>query len=262
MALKGWGVALTDGQLGGTETAPAATLKPPLAIEPEMVRIEPGKFMMGSDEYSDEKPVHEVKIAYPFEIGKYEVTFDEYDAFAKDTKRKLPSDEGWGRGKRPVINVSFDDAQAYVKWLSGKTGKKYRLPTEAEWEYVARAGTQTRYWWGNDIGSNNADCDGCGSQWDNKQTAPVGSFQPNPFGLFDTAGNVWEWTQDCWHDNYTNAPTDGSAWLEQDGGDCNRRVVRGGSWINIPQYLRSADRVGSGTDGAYSDLGFRIARAL
>ncbi|WP_394809753.1 SUMF1/EgtB/PvdO family nonheme iron enzyme [Nitrosomonas sp.] len=234
--------------------------EPKFPFEPEMVRIPPGKFLMGSADYDDEKPQHEVTIAYAFEISKYEVTFDEYDAFANATKRQLPSDSGWGRGKRPVINVSFNDAQAYVQWLSNKTGKQYRLPSEAEWEYSARAGTQTAYWWGNDIGRNNAVCMDCGSQWDNKQTAPVGSFNLNAFGLYDTAGNVWEWTQDCWHGNYQNAPKDGSAWRDISGGDCSRRVVRGGSWGNYPQNLRSARRSRDGTGAADVILGFRIAR--
>ncbi|MGZ0019371.1 SUMF1/EgtB/PvdO family nonheme iron enzyme [Nitrosomonas sp. wSCUT-2] len=246
------------------EKQPIAT-EPPreeqLPFEPEMVRIPPGKFLMGSnDGHRDEKPIHEVIINYAFEIGKYAVTFDEYDAFANATKRKLPNDEGWGRGKRPVINVTWNDAQDYVQWLSKQTGKKYRLPTEAEWEYAARAGTQTRYWWGDDIGRNNANCDGCGSQWDGKQTAPAGSFKANAFGLHDTTGNVWEWTQDCWHDNYNKAPSDGSAWLEKDGGDCSRRVVRGGSWYDIPQDVRSAFRNWDDADEADGDLGFRIAR--
>ncbi|OQW83531.1 MAG: hypothetical protein BVN30_05750 [Proteobacteria bacterium ST_bin16] len=238
-----------------------------LPFEPEMVRISPGKFLMGSHEdelgrWKTEGPQHEVTIGYSFEIGKYAVTFDEYDVFANATKCKLPDDSGWGRGRRPVINVSFDDAQAYAKWLSDQTGKKYRLPTEDEWEYAARAGTQTRYWWGDGAGRNNANCDGCGSQWDNRQTAPAGSFKANAFGLHDTAGNVWEWTQDCWHDNYNNTPGDGSAWLGKDGGDCGRRVVRGGSWINTPQGLRSAGRDRVDTGGAGIFVGFRIARAF
>ena len=236
-----------------------------LPFEPEMVRIPPGKFLMGSHETeagrdADEGPQHEVTIRYSFEIGKYAVTFDEYDVFAKVTQRKLPDDHGWERSKRPVINVSWSDAQAYVKWLSEQTGKQYRLPTEAEWEYAARAGTQTRYWWGDEIGKNNANCTGCGSEWDNQQTAPVGSFKANALGLHDTAGNVWEWTQDCWHKNYSGAPADGSAWLEKGGGDCNRRMVRGGSWGSGPRSLRSAFRFGNNTDDVDYFLGFRIAR--
>ncbi|TXI19939.1 MAG: TIR domain-containing protein [Nitrosomonas sp.] len=228
-------------------------------VEPEMVRILPGKFMMGSSDDPFEKPIHEVTIVRSFEIGKYEIMFDEYDAFANATKRELPYDRNWGRGKRPEIKESFNDAQAYVHRLSQQTGKKYRLPTEAEWEYAARAGSQAAYWWGNDIGQNNANCSDCGSQWDN-QTALVGSFKPNAFGLYDTAGNVWEWVEDCWHDNYHNAPNDGFAWKIWDGGDCYRRVVRGGSWRGGPQNLRSAFRNGISTFIHDKDLGFRIVR--
>lgn len=231
-------------------------------FEPEMVRIPPGKFLMGSADYGNEKPQHEVTIAYDSEISKYEVTFDEYDAFAEATTRKLPDDRGWGRGRRPVINVSFNDAQAYVQWLSEQTGKRYRLPIEAEWEYAARAGTQTEYWWGNDIGKNNAVCDVCNSQWDGKQTAPVGSFKSNPFGLHDTSGNVWKWVEDCWHGSYHNASADGLAWLEKDGGECGRRVVRGGSWSLYPLDLRSAYRTSVNSDVANFASGFRIARAF
>ena len=146
------------------------------------------------------------------------------------------ADEGWGRGDRPVINVSWDDAQAFVGWLSQETGESYRLPSEAEWEYAARAGTETRYSWGDEIGTNRANCDGCGSQWDDRQTAPVGSFPPNPFGLHDMHGNVGEWVEDCWNDSYRSAPADGIAWLS---GDCDRRLSRGGSWWS-PRTIRAA----------------------
>src|SRR5205823_12154354 len=132
-----------------------------------------------------------------------------------------PSDYGWGRGRRPVINVSWDDAKAYAAWLANRTGKAYRLLSEAEWEYAARAGTTTVYFWGDAIGNNNANCDGCGSQWDKRQTAPVGSFKSNAFGLYDMAGNVWQWVQDCYHADYQGAPTAGSEWTS---GDCSRRV--------------------------------------
>ena len=249
------------------EAKPSEDTNKYLPIEPQMVRIEPGKFLMGSPDqepgrYANEGPQHPVSISRPFELGKTEVTFDEYDRFAQATGLELPDDDGWGRGKRPVVNVTWDDAKAYVSWLSQRTGKAYRLPTEAEWEYAARAGTTTPYWWGKDIGKNHANGGGGGSEWDGKQTAPVGSFQPNSFGLFDTAGNVWEWTEDCWHDRYKNAPQDGTAWLEAEGGDCARRVVRGGSWDFDPQVLRSANRGRSRTVEADLDLGFRVARAL
>ncbi len=180
----------------------------------------------------------------------------------KDTKRKLPDDGRWGRGRRPVINVTWDDAQSYAAWLSEKAGRRYRLPTEAEWEYAARAGTAMPYWWGNEVGRSRANCRGCGSEWDDKETAPVGSFAPNPFGVYDTAGNVWEWAQDCYHESYRGAPADGSAWLETVGGDCVRRVVRGGSWGDFPRGVRSAYRIWLWSVDAVGNLGFRLARAL
>ena len=203
-----------------------------------------------------------MRIQKHFAIGRYEVTFDDYHRFAKSTGKSLPSDRDWGRGKRPVINVSWQDALEYATWLSDQTGKRYRLPTEAEWEYAARAGTETKYYWGNNLIKGMANCDGCGSQWDNKQTAPVGSFKPNNFGLYDTAGNVWEWVQDCSHENYTGAPTDGSAWLERGGGDCGQRVIRGGSWYNIPVFLRSSNRDWSHADYRSYNIGFRLAQDL
>ena len=182
----------------------------------------------------------QVAIAKPFAVSKFELTFAEWDAcVAHGDCVPHVSDSGWGRGRQPVINVSWDDAQSYVAWLSRITGKEYRLLSEAEYEYAARAGTQTAYPWGDDIGKNNANCDGCGSQWDNKQTAPVGSFAANGFGLYDTVGNVWEWTEDCHHNNYNGAPVDGTAWT---GDDCSSRVVRGGSWLYGPPDLRAAFR--------------------
>ena len=232
---------------------------------PVMVRVPAGCFQMGSnkgdkDAQSDEFPSHEVCFNKEIAIGRYEVTFDEYDRFAEQTKREFPNDGGWGRGKRPVINVSWEDAQAYAQWLSDQTGSNYRLPTEAEWEYVARAGTTTAYWWGNDVRKDQANCDGCGSQWDLTQTAPVGSFGENPFGLHDTAGNVYEWLQDCWHANYDNAPTDGSAWKETNAGDCGRRVIRGGSWYDVSGRLRSAFRNSFNSVRRANYHGFRLAQ--
>ena len=171
-----------------------------------------------------------------------------------------PDDRGWGRGGRPVIRVSWEDiTEQFIPWLSKTTGKQYRLPTEAEWEYAARAGSETKYSWGNSIGNNKANCDGCGSRWDDSQTAPVGSFSANAFGLYDMHGNVNEWTQDCWNGSYKGAPSDSSAWLK---GDCSRRVLRGGSWSYIPSKLRSANRINITTGFRYSDVGFRLARTL
>ena len=200
-----------------------------MLILPEMVVIPGASFQMGCvsglDCDDDEKPVHEVTVA-SFELSKYEVTFEEYDCFIAATGRISPKDQGWGRGRRPVINVSWEDAIAYTEWLSAQTGERYRLPSEAEWEYAARAGSTTKYSWGNEIGHNRANCNACGSQWDNEKTAPVGSFGPNAFGLHDMHGNLWEWVQDCWNDSYQGAPADGSAWTS---GACAIRVLRGGS---------------------------------
>ncbi len=235
-----------------------------LAGSIEMVVIPAGTFQMGNIQGGHakrEQPVHEVRIVKPFAIGRYEVTFEEYDSFAKATGRKLPDNRGWGRGRQPVINVSWHDAAAYAKWLSAQTAKRYRLPTEAEWEYAARGGTETRYWWGNDMVQGKANCIECGSQWDHKQTAPVGSFQPNPFGLHDTVGNVMEWVQDCRHENYKGAPADGSAWGKEDGGNCGLRMVRGSSWryFSGGGWL-SSFRIGVYTGAQHSYLGFRLAQ--
>jgi formylglycine-generating enzyme required for sulfatase activity len=205
---------------------------------PEMVMIPAGTFRMGDiqgDGYSNEQPVHEVSVGQ-FAMGKYEVTFAEYDKFADATGREKPSDNGWGRGNLPVMNVTWYDATAYAQWLSNQTGKQYRLPTEAEWEYAARAGTETRYWWGNDIGSNRANCDGCGSQWDDKQTAPVGSFAANQFGLYDTSGNLWEWTCSKYEDKY-NGKEKQCVTTEKPP-----LSLRGGSWTNYARDVRSALR--------------------
>ena len=232
---------------------------------PEMVVVPAGSYRMGSaNGQGDERPVHEVTIASPFAVGKYEVTFAEWDACARDRacpreKGIIAADRGWGRGQRPVIFVSWDDAQRYVRWLSEKTNKHYRLLSESEWEYAARAGTETAYSWGDEIGVSRANCDGCGSQWDDRQTAPVGSFAANAWGLHDMHGNVSEWVEDCWNDSYAGSPRDGSAWRS---GDCSERVLRGGSWILKPSYLRAAYRLRDTTGNRNFVFGFRVARTL
>ena len=175
-------------------------------------------------------------------------------------RRVSPDDMGWGRGNRPVVEVSWVDARSYVAWLSAKTGESYRLLTEAEWEYAARAGTATRYSWGDAIGSGNANCDGCGSEWDGRQTVPAGSFSPNGFGLHDMHGNVWEWVEDNRHGNYIGAPADGSAW--KSGGRTEERVLRSGAWDYEPRDLRSATRTRSGMRNRDSSDGFRVAKSL
>ena len=228
---------------------------------PEMVVVPAGSYMMGS---SHEQPVHQVTIGYVLAVGRFEVTFDEWDACVADggCNGYKPSDYNEGRGRRPVYNVSWGDAQAYVQWLGRKSGKAYRLLTESEWEYVARAGTTTQYSWGDEVGSNRANCDGCGSQWDKKEAAPVGSFAANGFGLYDVHGNVWEWVEDCKQYNYVGAPADGSARGSCTGSGAGMRVLRGGSWSNVPDNARSAIRLWNSSTDRGSYLGFRVARRL
>ncbi|MFZ0125213.1 MAG: formylglycine-generating enzyme family protein [Xanthobacteraceae bacterium] len=236
-----------------------------------MVVVPAGEFVMGSPptekrRMPDEVPQHTVTIARPFAVSKYDVTFNDWDACVSVggcPREGRAGDVDWGRDTRPVIYVSWDDAQQYVAWLSLMTGKPYRLLSDAEFEYAARAGTQTAYPWGNDIGKNNANCAGCGSQWSGSagtwQTAPVGSFAANRFGLHDMVGNIWKWVQDCYHPNYNGAPTDGSTWT---GGDCTARVIRGGSWGGGPEFVRPAFRDRSATNDRNYTLGFRVARTL
>ncbi|MEQ9326509.1 MAG: SUMF1/EgtB/PvdO family nonheme iron enzyme, partial [Rhodospirillales bacterium] len=220
---------------------------------PELVVIPPGSFMMGSTESASEQPVHKVDIGYRFAVGRYEVTQSEW-------RTVMGTDPSVFKGAdRPVENVSWADAQAFIGKLNARTGRKYRLLTDSEWEYVARAGTTTEYSWGNDIGRGNANCAGCGSRWDDRETAPVGSFRANGFGLHDLHGNVWEWVEDCYKDSYSGAPTNGSA---NTTGDCNKRVLRGGSWNSNPVNLRSASRIWNVTVNRYYLFGFRIARTL
>lgn len=250
------------------------------ADTPELVLLPGGSFRMG--ELGDsgltyERPVRDVRVA-PFAIGRFEVTFMEWDACHADGFcQTRPDDKEWGRGFRPVINVSWVDAQQYVAWLSRKTGQRYRLPTEAEWEYAARAGTQTAFPWGDSAQpacdyANTFDISGRAVRpnwfWSMHCldgygfTSPVGSFPPNPWGLYDMQGNVWEWVQDCWHSDYSDAPADGRAWMGENGGDCRRRVNRGGGWGNHPRTLRVAKRDADAADGFGDAFGFRVVREL
>jgi formylglycine-generating enzyme required for sulfatase activity len=223
------------------------------------VVIPSGAFEMGANDVPYEKPVHRVTIPRNFAIGRREVTFDEWDACVNDGGcKQRPDDRGWGRGQHPVLDVSWDDAQAFVSWLSQKTGKRYRLPTEAEWEYAARAGTPSPFWWGREAGKNNANCEDCLAS-PPRRTQPVGSFRPNGFGLYDTSGNIAEWVQDCWNDNYRGAPSDGSAWTK---GQCGQRVLRGGSFASRSNMIRSHSRFRYDHDVRYYANGFRVVREL
>lgn len=231
------------------------------SLGPRLVEIAAAEFHMGSGANSlefDERPRHTVKLG-SFAIATHEVTFDDYDTFARATGRALPEDNGWGRGLRPVINVSWEDAQAYTRWLSEQTGRRYRLPTEAEWEYAAGGFVASLYWWGNTPGTARANCFNCASEWDAKTTAPSGSFPENPLGVYDTAGNVAEWVQDCYHPSYEGAPADGSAWVSV---GCSRRVVRGGGYNSPASTLRTSKRDQQPASVRTDDIGFRVAREL
>jgi len=243
---------------------------------PEMVVIPAGRFTMGSTEEettrfkaspelaAQEKPQHSVTVMRVFALSKYPVTRGEYSAFVAATGYK--GSDAWRSpgfaqtDKDPVVRVSYDDAQHYVAWLNKLSGgSSYRLPSESEWEYATRAGTKTTFYWGDEVGQNNANCAECGSRWSGKTTSPVGSFAANHFGLYDMAGNVWQWVEDCNRSNYTEAPSDGSAFRSQ---QCEQRVVRGGAWNSSPLDLRSANRGGDGPDSRDPDLGIRVARTL
>jgi formylglycine-generating enzyme required for sulfatase activity len=239
---------------------------------PQMMVVPAGELEMGSpqseaDRSPEEGPRHAVVFARPFAVGRFAVTFDEWDACvaAGGCDGHVPSDEGWGRGRRPVINVSWYDAKAYVAWLSRATGADYRLLSEAEWEYVARAGTTTPFWWGASLSALQANYRGdvvsaasAAGEY-RKQTLPVDTFEPNPWGLYQVHGNVYDWIEDCFNETYHGAPSDGSAWTT---GDCYRRGHRGGSWFSNPWALRSAARNRNFALTRFDFIGFRIARSL
>ena len=258
-------IALQRAQRGERPLAALDTFRD-CAQCPSLVVVPDGMYRMGSpswekDREDGEGPMHDVIIGRPVAVGMYEVTFTEWDACRREGGCSHdPPDQGWGRANRPVINVSWEDAQEYVRWLSRKTGKRYRLPSESEWEYAARGGTTTRYHWGDEIGRNGANCAGCGSRWDGARSSPAGSFSPNPFGLYDVHGNVWEWVEDCWHDDYEGAPSNGGVWTGK--GDCSRRVLRGGSFFTSPALLRSAYRSQDPSRSRLKLVGFRVAREL
>ncbi len=242
---------------GASVSSPAGLTFKDCSFCPSLVVAPKGEFMMGSNEHPHEKPAHKVKIPLPFAIGRYEVTIEEWD-LCVDARACRHRPELTGSPTQPVGNLSWDDANAYVKWLSEKTGQIYRLPSEAEWEYAARAGAGKRFWWGDEAGSGKANCSDCGSVA-NGRAAPVGTYKPNPFGLYDTAGNMAEWVQDCWNESYHGAPADGSAWVK---GNCSLRALRGGSFGNKSTYIRSSARFRYDSDVRYEANGFRVLREL
>ncbi|WP_275098817.1 SUMF1/EgtB/PvdO family nonheme iron enzyme [Sedimenticola hydrogenitrophicus] len=228
------------------------------SLGPQLLALRGGTYTRGDlqgDGDADERPPQQVQLQ-PFAIGVHEVTFDEYDRFCADTGHRKPDDQGWGRGSRPVVNVSWEDANAYAAWLSRRTEQRYRLPSDAEWEYAARAGSGSRFWWGDDPQPHRANCADCGSLWDGEKSAPVGRFPPNPFGLHDTAGNVFEWVADCWQESFVAVSSAAGE------GACGKRVIRGGAWSFPAREIRSANRWRDFPTRRSDDTGFRLVREL
>jgi formylglycine-generating enzyme required for sulfatase activity len=250
---------------GGQEPGPAPTAGAMAAVKdcdacPLMVALSPGPFTMGSNSSDpSERPAHKVALRTPFAIGKYEVTVGEWTQCVKASVCPSVPSAANAADRLPMRDVSWDEAQLYLKWLSTVSRRPYRLPTEAEWEYAARGGTTTRYWWGEQMKGGNSSCQGCGEPWKADAPPPVGSFVANPFGLADMNGSVWEWVQDCWHSSYKGAPADGSAWAD---GNCQSRVIRGGSWREDGSYMLSTTRFKYDASVRQSQNGFRVARAL
>jgi formylglycine-generating enzyme required for sulfatase activity/class 3 adenylate cyclase len=232
--------------------APAPSpVTPPLVKEPEMIALRGGSFAMGSNDDASEKPVHQVTVK-PFAMSKYPITIREWNECAA---AKACGFVASGKDDAPVTNVSWTDAKQFVAWLARETRKSYRLPTESEWEYAARGGTQTKYWWGDQLQPGMANCKNC-TDATAEQPIKVGSFKPNPFGLYDMGGGVDQWVEDCAHKNYQGAPLDGSAWVEN---DCVSHVLRSGSWKNDVGYVRPANRNSYDTNVRYPTHGFRVA---
>jgi formylglycine-generating enzyme required for sulfatase activity/class 3 adenylate cyclase len=222
--------------------------------EPELVALKGGTVAMGSNDDPSERPVHRVTVP-PFTIGKYPVTVAQWgECVAAGVCVAIAA----GDPEAPMTNVSWDDAQTYVRWLAKASNRNYRLPSEAEWEYAARGGTETKWWWGNRLTDGVANCRGCGEPYDPRQPEKVGRFPPNPFGLYGMGGGVDQWVADCWHQDYAGAPADASAWVM---GDCSAHVLRGGSWRSDPSYLRSSSRGQYDTSVRYMTHGFRVARS-
>ncbi|MFM0482961.1 SUMF1/EgtB/PvdO family nonheme iron enzyme [Paraburkholderia strydomiana] len=250
-----------------TSTAPKPAVHAPVAGEsrdcaacPVMIALPAGSFLMGSSsDDPSEKPVHHVTIGAPFAIAKYEVTVEQWNAcVAANACAKLTPETNANK-TAPARDLSWDDAQQYVKWLSKTTGKPYRLPTEAEWEYADRGGTTSAYWWGDQMRKGTANCKDCGEPWHKEGPEPAGSFAPNPYGLHDMNGSVWEWTADCWHNSYQSAPADGRAW---ESPTCDMRVIRGGSWREGSGYMLSATRFKYSSGVRQSQDGFRVVKEL
>ncbi|NYH98265.1 formylglycine-generating enzyme family protein [Cupriavidus plantarum] len=266
-------ITYPEGKPTPSAAAPAASASPAAAATvargselrdcpacPVLIALSPGGFTMGSNTSDPaERPPHHVNIGQPFAIGKYEVTVEQWNACVEASACAKIGTNGVDAKRAPVRDVSWDDAQQYLAWLSKTTGKTYRLPTEAEWEYAARGGTGSAYWWGDQMKKGNANCKDCGDPWSQDAPADVGSFAANPYGLHDMNGSVWEWVGDCWHSSYKGAPADGRAWDEN---GCTARVIRGGSWREGAPYMVSSTRFKYSTSVRQSQNGFRVARDM
>lgn len=227
---------------------------------PVMVSVPAGSFVMGNNASDpSEKPAHQVAIGAPFAIGKYEVTVQQWNACVGAGRCQAIAQAPGTQPNAPMRDVSWDDAQQYLKWLAAVSGKPYRLPTEAEWEFAARGGSAAPYWWGAQMATGKANCKECGQPWTAERPAPVGSFSANGYGLHDTSGSVWEWVADCWHGNFKDAPADGRVW---DAPNCRVRVIRGGSWREGAAYMVASTRFRYDASVRQSQNGFRVARSL
>ena len=282
-------VVLLSGILHGCALQPREQIEPLQIFQdtltsggsgPKMVVLPAGEFIMGPSpdeplQLDKEKPLHKVTINNPFAISQFEITFAEYDQFVAASGYRKPSDKGWGtahwgRNNMPVFDVTWHDAQRYIEWLSEQTGEHYRLPSEAQWEYAARAGTTTAFHTGDCIHTDQANFHGRYEFGDcplpptyRGKTTPVGSFEPNAWGLYDVHGNMFEWTRDCWHSSYHGAPDNGSAWMDEGNNvNCERRVLRGGSWSGRPADIRSAARSNNDANFKSIFIGFRVVRVL
>ena len=227
---------------------------------PVLISIPAGSFSMGSNSSdASEKPAHAVTVNAPFAIGKYEVTVAQWTACADANACPRLSPASNPSPASPVRDVSWDDAQVYLKWLTTTSGKPYRLPTEAEWEYAARGGTSSRFWWGEQMALGKADCKDCGPPWRSETPGKAGSFAPNPWGLYDVNGSVWEWVSDCWHNSFKDAPSDAKSWETP---NCSVRVIRGGSWREGAPYMVSSSRFKYDASVRHAQNGFRVARNI
>jgi len=241
-------------------TAPGTDTPAAVAASVQLVAIPAGHFVMGTEaavSFQNGFPPHDVQVR-AFLMSRYDVTFDQYDAYARATHHALPQDEGWGRGNRPVIHVSWRDAQAFIAWLNRGTRRHFRLPNESEWEYAARGGTTTLYWWGDEPNPDMANTAANTGRDHYPYTSPVGAFPANPFGLYDVAGNVWQLVQDCRHPSFDGAPSDGSAWVD---GPCDSRIVRGGGYGGIRRAMQAAARAAAGESFDSAEMGFRLAES-